>query len=136
VATIRTTPTVVLTLRGHRQETTAPAARGVAPRARDTNGRVQQPGKIEQALRELFEVEPPHPDQEAALREAEGAVIEVIARRRRWSWRRAIPICAGCSISSPMRTAYSRKASAAIPTARADPSGGRLKTAAAQSRPR
>lgn len=40
------------------------------------------PGKIEQALRELFDLEVPHPDQHEALREAEGAVIEVIAQRR------------------------------------------------------
>jgi len=39
------------------------------------------PGKIEQALRELFDLDTPHPDQHDALREAEGAVIEVIAQR-------------------------------------------------------
>ena len=39
------------------------------------------PGKIEQALRELFDLDTPHPDQHEALREAEGAVIEVIAQR-------------------------------------------------------
>jgi hypothetical protein len=39
------------------------------------------PGRIEEALRELFALDAPRADQDEALREAEGAVIEVIARR-------------------------------------------------------
>jgi stage III sporulation protein SpoIIIAA len=38
-------------------------------------------GKIEEALRELFDLGRLHPEQEAALKEAEEAVVEVISKR-------------------------------------------------------
>ncbi len=76
------TADVVLTLRAIAKKQPRRLREGVASRARIQTVASSSPGKIEQALRELFEVEPQHTDQEAALREAEGAVIEVISRRR------------------------------------------------------
>ena len=73
---------VVLTLRAIAKKQPRRLRESFGPAARIHTVTSSSPGKIEQALRELFDLELPHPDQEEALREAEGAVIEVIARRR------------------------------------------------------
>jgi stage III sporulation protein SpoIIIAA len=73
---------VVLTLRAVAKRQPRRLRESFGPTARVHAVASSSPGKIEQALRELFDVESPHPDQNDALREAEGAVIEVIARRR------------------------------------------------------
>jgi stage III sporulation protein SpoIIIAA len=73
---------VVLTLRAIARKQPRRLRDGFAAGARVYTVASSSPGKIEQALRELFELDAaPHPEQEAALREAEGAVIEVIAKR-------------------------------------------------------
>jgi stage III sporulation protein SpoIIIAA len=72
---------IVLTLRAIAKKQPRRLRDGVAPGARVHTVFSSSPGKIEQALRELFELETPHPEQGDALREAEGAVIEVIAKR-------------------------------------------------------
>ena len=73
---------VVLTLRAIAKKQPRRLREGFGPAARVHTVASSSPGKIEQALRELFDLERPHPDQTEALREAEGAVIEVIAQRR------------------------------------------------------
>jgi stage III sporulation protein SpoIIIAA len=73
---------VVLTLRAVARKQPRRLRDGGVPGARIHAVASSSPGKIEQALRELFDLEAPHPDQHEALREAEGAVIEVIAQRR------------------------------------------------------
>jgi hypothetical protein len=70
-----------LTLRAIAKKHPRRLREGVGGSARIHAVASSSPGKIEQALRELFDLELPHPDQDEALREAEGAVIEVIARR-------------------------------------------------------
>ena len=72
---------VVLTLRAIAKKQPRRLREGFGGSARVHAVASSSPGKIEQALRELFDLELPHPDQHEALREAEGAVIEVIARR-------------------------------------------------------
>lgn len=72
---------IVLTLRAIARKQPRRLRDGVAPGARVHTVFSSSPGKIEQALRELFDLDRPHPEQEEALREAEGAVIEVIAQR-------------------------------------------------------
>jgi stage III sporulation protein SpoIIIAA len=84
-ATIAETPgdaDVVLTLRAIAKKQPRRLREGFGPAARIHTVTSSSPAKIEQALREIFDLELPHPDQQEALREAEGAVIEVIARRR------------------------------------------------------
>jgi stage III sporulation protein SpoIIIAA len=84
-ATITDTPgaaDVILTLRAIAKKQPRRLREGFGPNARVHTVASSSPGKIEQALRELFDIEQPHPEQNEALREAEGAVIEVIARRR------------------------------------------------------
>jgi stage III sporulation protein SpoIIIAA len=73
---------VVLTLRALAKRQPRRLRESFGPAARIHAVASSSPGKIEQALRELFDLDVPHPDQDEALREAEGAVIEVIARRR------------------------------------------------------
>jgi stage III sporulation protein SpoIIIAA len=73
---------VVLTLRAIAKKQPRRLREGFGAAARIHTVASSSPGKIEHALRELFDLELPHPDQDEALREAEGAVIEVIARRR------------------------------------------------------
>jgi stage III sporulation protein SpoIIIAA len=73
---------VVLTLRAIARKQPRRLRDGFPPGARVHSVASSSPGKIELALRELFELDAPHPDQHDALREAEGAVIEVIAQRR------------------------------------------------------
>ena len=73
---------VVLTLRAIARKQPRRLRDGFAPGARVHTVASSSPGKVEQALRELFDLDAPHPDQHEALREAEGAVIEVIAQRR------------------------------------------------------
>ncbi|MBX3025735.1 AAA family ATPase [bacterium] len=73
---------VVLTLRAIVRKQPRRLRDGFAPGARVHAVASSSPGKIELALRELFDLDAPHPDQDEALREAEGAVIEVIAQRR------------------------------------------------------
>jgi len=73
---------VVLTLRAIAKKQPRRLREGIGAAARIQTVASSSPGKIEQALRELFDLDHPHPDQDEALREAEGAVIEVIARRR------------------------------------------------------
>ena len=73
---------VVLTLRAVARKQPRRLRDGSAPGTRVHAVASSSPGRIEQALRELFELDAPHPDQHEALREAEGAVIEVIAQRR------------------------------------------------------
>jgi stage III sporulation protein SpoIIIAA len=73
---------VVLTLRAIAKKQPRRLREGFGPKARIHTVASSSPGKIEHALRELFDLELPHPDQDEALREAEGAVIDVIARRR------------------------------------------------------
>ncbi|MGH7785636.1 MAG: R3H domain-containing nucleic acid-binding protein [Candidatus Binatia bacterium] len=73
---------VVLTLRAIAKKQPRRLRDGIGPNLRVHTVASSSPAKIEHALRELFDVERPHPDQEVALREAEGAVIEVIARRQ------------------------------------------------------
>jgi stage III sporulation protein SpoIIIAA len=72
---------VVLTLRAIAKKQPRRLRDGLPPRTRIHAVASSSPGKIEQALRELFDLTTPHPDQDDALREAEGAVIEVISRR-------------------------------------------------------
>jgi stage III sporulation protein SpoIIIAA len=73
---------VVLTLRAVARKQPRRLRDGSLPGARVHAVASSSPAKIEQALRELFDLAAPHPDQHEALREAEGAVIEVIAQRR------------------------------------------------------
>lgn len=73
---------VVLTLRAIARRQPRRLRDGFPAGARVHAVASSSPGKIEQALRELFDLDAPHPDQHDALREAEGAVIEVIAQRR------------------------------------------------------
>jgi len=73
---------VILTLRAIAKKQPRRLREGFGPGARVHTVASSSPAKIEQALRELFDLEQPHPEQNDALREAEGAVIEVIARRR------------------------------------------------------
>ncbi|MDX2170311.1 MAG: R3H domain-containing nucleic acid-binding protein [Deltaproteobacteria bacterium] len=87
---------VVLTLRAIARKQPRRLRDGFAAGARVYTVASSSPGKIEQALRELFELDAaPHPEQEAALREAEGAVIEVIAKRE--------------PVALPPRSAYLRR---------------------------
>ncbi len=72
---------VVLTLRALAKKQPRRLRDGFPPGARVHALASSSPGKIEQALREVFSLDQPHPDQDEALREAEGAVIEVIAQR-------------------------------------------------------
>ncbi|MEO8602324.1 MAG: R3H domain-containing nucleic acid-binding protein [bacterium] len=72
---------LVLTLRAIAKKQPRRLRDGVRPGVRVHTVFSSSPGKIEQALRELFELEAPHPEQEDALREAEGAVIAVMAKR-------------------------------------------------------
>ena len=72
---------IVLTLRAIAKKQPRRLRDGLAPGTRVHTVFSSSPGKIEQALRELFELEMPHSEQDEALREAEGAVIEVIAKR-------------------------------------------------------
>jgi stage III sporulation protein SpoIIIAA len=73
---------VVLTLRAIARKQPRRLRDGFAAGTRVHTVASSSPGKIELALRELFDLDTPHPDQHEALREAEGAVIEVIAQRR------------------------------------------------------
>lgn len=73
---------VLLTLRAIAKKQPRRLREGLARRARIQTVASSSPGKIEQALRELFEIEEPRADQDAALREAETAVIQVISCRR------------------------------------------------------
>ena len=72
---------VVLTLRAIVRKQPRRLRDGFAAGTRVQAVASSSPGKIELALRELFDLDAPHPDQHDALREAEGAVIEVIAQR-------------------------------------------------------
>jgi stage III sporulation protein SpoIIIAA len=84
-ATIVETPAqadVVLTLRAVAKKQPRRLRDAFGPHARLQTVASSSPAKIEQALRELFDLALPHPEQDEALREAEGAVIEVIARRQ------------------------------------------------------
>jgi stage III sporulation protein SpoIIIAA len=72
---------VVLTLRAVARKQPRRVRDGFSAGTRVQAVASSNPGKIEQALRELFDLDTPHPDQHEALREAEGAVIEVIAQR-------------------------------------------------------
>ncbi|MFN8642965.1 MAG: R3H domain-containing nucleic acid-binding protein [Candidatus Binatia bacterium] len=73
---------VVLTLRAVARKQPRRLREGGAPGVRLHAVASSSPGRIEQALRELFDVDAPHPDRDDALREAEGAVIDVIAHRQ------------------------------------------------------
>jgi hypothetical protein len=73
---------IVLTLRAVAKKQPRRLRDAFGPHARLQTVASSSPAKIEHALRELFELERPHPEQDEALREAEGAVIEVIARRQ------------------------------------------------------
>jgi len=72
---------VVLTLRAVAKQQPRRLREHFGPGVRVHTVAANSPGRIEEALRELFALEAPHADQDEALREAEGAVIEVIARR-------------------------------------------------------
>lgn len=72
---------VILTLRAIARKQPRRLRDGFGSGARVHAVASSNPGKIEQALRELFDLDAPHPGQQEALREAEGAVIEVIAQR-------------------------------------------------------
>ncbi|MGD9764068.1 MAG: R3H domain-containing nucleic acid-binding protein [Candidatus Binatia bacterium] len=76
------TADVVLTLRAVAKKQPHRLREALPPAARIHAVASSSPGKIEQALRELFALDAARPEQDAALREAEEAVIEVIATRK------------------------------------------------------